>query len=85
MGYPNLDLVGIEDYMGRITEFANSVKPGSLRVNASMGDERNAILMVTLQTDGQYGAITFHMARLYLLNDNDKIKEEKVIYYTVKD
>jgi hypothetical protein len=38
---------------------------------------------VTVQTDGPYGPMTLPAARLYLLDENDKIKVEQVIFYVV--
>src|SRR5919204_4545164 len=43
------DLTGVEDYMRGLKDFAQAVVPGSLEVNASIGDERNALLMVTVE------------------------------------
>jgi hypothetical protein len=84
MGLPNTDLIGVDDYMHRLTEFAKNVEPGSLRVIASKGDEQNALLMVTLRSSApEYGTVTLQMGRLYLLDDNAKIKVEQVIYYYV--
>jgi len=86
MNFPTTHLAGIDDYMRGLTEFAKNVKPGSLRVDASVGDERNALIMITVRAEGtQYGAMTLQMARLYLFDDNDKIKVEHVTYYTVPD
>jgi len=51
-------------------------------VNASVGDDRDAPLMVTVTTDGPpFGPMTLPAARLYLLDENDKIKVEQVIFY----
>jgi hypothetical protein len=76
-------LAGIDDYMRGLVEFAQPVVPGSLRVPASVGDERNALLLVTVQaTFGPGGPeATLAGARLYLLDDDDKIKEEQVIFF----
>jgi len=83
-GAPKTDLAGIDDYMHGLIAFAKPVVPGSLRVNASIGDERNALLLVTVKRDGPpFGAMTLPAARLYLLDENDKIKVEQVIFYAV--
>ena len=45
---PGAHLVGIDEYMDAprgLTQFAKQVVPGSLRVIAAMGDERNALIM----------------------------------------
>jgi SnoaL-like domain len=80
---PTTDLTGADDYMSGLTQFAQAVVPGSLRILASAGDERNALLMLTYEVDFGAGKrkATLPSARLYLLDDNDKIKTEHVIYY----
>lgn len=81
-GAPKTDLTGVDDYMHGLIEFAKTVVPGSLHVNASVGDNRNALLMVTVKTDGPpFGPMVLPAARLYLLDENDKIKVEQVIFY----
>lgn len=84
---PDTKLTGIDDYLRGLIEFAQLVVPGSARVLATVGDERNALLLLTVQTaGGPFGAqMTLPAARLYLLDDNDKIKVEQVIFYAVPD
>jgi hypothetical protein len=49
-----------------------------LRVDGSVGDERNALLLVTLKTAGPtMGSMTIPAARLYLLDENNEIKAER--------
>ena len=43
---------------------------------ASVGDERNALLMLTVEADFGGGKVTLPAARLYLFDDEDKIKAE---------
>src|SRR5215467_4088436 len=78
---PAVDLTGVDDYMVGLTQFAQTVVPGSLRILASSGDERNALLMLTVEADFGAGKATLPGARLYLLDDNNKIKTEHVIFY----
>jgi len=60
------------------------VVPGTLQVNAGVGDERNALVQVTVQTDGPpFGPLTLHGARLYLFDEDDRIKDEQVIFVGV--
>jgi SnoaL-like domain len=84
---PNTNLAGIDDYMRGLIEFAQLVVPGSARVLATVGDERNALLLLTVQTaGGPFGPqMTLPAARMYLLDEHDKIKAEQVIFYTVQD
>jgi hypothetical protein len=43
---------------------------------------RYALLHVSVEIDGPpFGKMTVHGARLYLFDDNDKLKDEHVIFY----
>jgi hypothetical protein len=64
-----------------LTQFAQAVVPGSLRILGSTGDERNALLMLTVEADFGGGKATLPGARLYLLDENNKIQTEHVIFY----
>jgi len=81
---PATDLSGADDYMVGLTQFAQAVVPGSLRVIASAGDERNALLMLTVEADLPVGRMTLPGARLYLLDETGKIKVEQVIFYAAQ-
>ena len=81
---PATDLTGIDDYMIGLTQFAQAVIPGSLRVIASVGDDRNALLMMTVEADLGGGRATLPAARLYLLDDDSKIKAEQVVFYAAQ-
>lgn len=79
---PNTDLSGIDDYMRGLAVFAQGVVPGSLRMVASMGDDRNALLMLTVQTTAPDGTeMTLPGARLYLLDETGRIAVEQVVFY----
>jgi hypothetical protein len=78
---PPTDLTGIENYMHGLIEFAEAVLPGSARVLSSIGDDRNALLMLTVEADFDAGQVTLPAARLYLLDEDDKIKVEQVVFY----
>jgi len=82
---PATDLTGADDYMIGLTQFAQAVVPGSLRILASVGDERNALLMLTVEADLGGGKATLPGARLYRLDENNKIKTEHVIFYAAED
>jgi hypothetical protein len=82
---PPTDLTGADAYMVGLTQFAQAVVPGSLRILASAGDERNALLMLTVEVDFGAGKATLPGARLYLLDEHNKIKTEHVVFYTVQD
>jgi SnoaL-like domain len=72
---------GIDDYMSGLIAFAQGVVPGSARVLASTGDERNALLLVTVEADLGGGKMELPGARLYLLDGDGKIQNEQVIFY----
>ena len=76
-----VNLAGIDDYMIGLTQFAEAVVPGSLRILSSTGDERNALLMLTVEADFGGGKATLPGARLYLMDENNKIQTEHVIFY----
>ena len=88
-----LELNGADDYMKGLMAAARFTVPGSLRVAASTGDERNAMLMVTylvdfgsgneaaFGADAWKGEWTLSAARLYRLDDEAKIEAEHVTYY----
>jgi hypothetical protein len=82
---PATDLTGADDYMIGLTQFAQAVAPGSLRIVASAGDEHNALLMLTVEADFGGGKTTLPGARLYLLDENNKIKTEHVIFYAAEN
>jgi hypothetical protein len=81
---PATDLTGADNYMIGLTQFAQAVVPGSLQVIASVGDERNALLMLTVEVDFGAGKTTLPGARLYLLDDDQKIKKEHVVFYAAQ-
>jgi hypothetical protein len=74
-------LTGIDDYMQGLIAFAQGVVPGSARVIATTGDERNALLMLSVEADLGGGKVELPGARLYLLDDDGKIQSEQVIFY----
>ncbi len=82
---PAANLVGIDEYMDAprgLTQFAKQVVPGSLRIIAAMGDERNALIMYEVSTQGgPIGSKVFPSAQTWLLDDNGKIKVERIVSY----
>ena len=81
-GSPNVQLTGVDEYMVGLRQFADLVVPGSLRVVGSVGDERNALLLLTVEaTGGPWPRGTLAGARLYQLDDRQKISAEQVIFF----
>ena len=81
--FPQTHLTGAGSYMEGLIAYAQPIVPGSVRILASTGDERSALLTLTMtMAGGPFGAgATAPCARLYRLDDNNKIKTEHVIFY----
>jgi hypothetical protein len=77
---------GLEAYMTGLKMFAQGVEPGSAKVIAITGDEHNALVMLTVRASFGPGAppITLPGARLYLIDDDKKIKSEQVVFYAAE-
>jgi hypothetical protein len=86
-GLPKTSTVGADDYMSGLIQFAQAVVPGSLTINARIGDERNALLMVTVRAKfpGAPGEVTLPGGRLYLFDDDGKLQSEQVIFALLPD
>ena len=82
---PEVDLSGIDGYMEGLVQFGNAVLPGTTRVETSVGDDRRALLQVTSRVKFGPDApeMTLHGARLYRLDENQKIAEEQVTFFVV--
>jgi SnoaL-like domain len=79
---PTTDTTGADEYMQGLITFAGAVIPGSARVLASIGDEQNALLMLTVDADFGGGPVELTAARLYMLDEEDKIKAEQIVFFT---
>ena len=84
---PGANLAGIDEYMNAprgLTQFAKQVVPGSLRVIATIGDDRNALIMYEVTTEGgPIGSKLFPSAQTWLLDESGKIKVERIVSYMV--
>jgi hypothetical protein len=85
---PNLggsEFTGIDNYMARKVEAAQLVEPGSVQVISTIGDESNALILVTFRIGLGPGRTMVTMARscLYLLDENKKIKEERDQFFVL--
>jgi hypothetical protein len=78
---PEVNLTGVEDYMRGLIQFAEGVVPGSARIAATTGDERNALIMLTVEAELGSGKVTLPAARLYRLDDDNRIQTEQVVFY----
>ena len=82
-GMPVTDLTGVDDYMQGLVQFAQGVLPGTTIVSKSVGDETRALLQLTSRVKFGPDApeMTLEGARLYLLDEDQKIKHEQVIFF----
>jgi hypothetical protein len=81
------DLTGIDDYMDGLIKFAQAIEPGSASVIASVGDEQNSLILLTVRAAfGPNGEkVTLPAARLALFDENQKLKKEQVVFFVVPD
>jgi hypothetical protein len=78
---PPVNTIGTEDYMVGLEAFTQAVLTGSDKEVAAIGDDRNALILVTVEADFGFGKTTLPGARLYLVNDENKIAAEQVIFF----
>jgi hypothetical protein len=80
---PKVDTTGIEDYMQGLIQFGQAVVPGTSRVDSAVGDDTRALLRVTSRVKFGPDApeMTLHGARVYRLDENQKIVDEQVIFF----
>lgn len=81
----SVHLEGIDEYMEGLIRFAQAVEPGSARVITSEGDQHNAVILVAVKADFGQGKVTLQSARLYLLDENQKIKVEQAGAFVLPD
>lgn len=76
---PGGEASGIDDYMERLIKTVQFIEPGSVQVISAIGDARNALVLETLRIAlGPGGTmVTLARASLYLLDENNKIIEER--------
>jgi hypothetical protein len=77
------ELAGIDAYMEPKIKAAQLIEPGSVHEISAIGDESNALILVTFRIGLGPGGTMVTMARaiLYLLDENKKIKEERDEYF----
>jgi hypothetical protein len=85
-GAPAVDTTGIEEYMEGLVQFGQAVLPGTSRVTSATGDDTRALLRVTSRVKFGPDApeMTLHGARLYRLDETQRIVEEQVIFYVAQ-
>lgn len=83
---PAANLTGITEYMDAprgLVQFAKQVVIGSLRIHVAVGDDRNALIMYEVRTEGgPFGSKIFPSAQTWVLDDNEKIKIERIVSFS---
>jgi hypothetical protein len=82
---PRVDTTGIEDYLQGLGQFGQAILPGTTVVSSAIGDDTRALLLVTSRVKFGPDApeMTNHQARLYRLDDDQKIVDEQVLFFLV--
>lgn len=77
------ELTGIDAYMVPKIRASQLIEPGSVHEISAIGDEHNALILVTLRIGLGPGGTMVTMVRaiLYLLDENKKIQEERDEYF----
>lgn len=79
------EFTGIDKYMALKVKAAQLIDPGSVQVIGTIGDETNALTLVTFRIAMGPGGTMVTMARacVYLLDDDKKIKEERDSFFVL--
>lgn len=79
------EFTGIDIYMERKMRSAQLVEPGSVQVLSAIGDERNALTLISLRIALGPGGAMVTMARssLYLLDENQRIRDERDTFFVL--
>ena len=85
---PNMggsEFTGIDKYMALKVKAAQLIEPGSVQVIGTIGDESNALTLVSFRIGmGPDGTmVTMARACLYMLDENKKIKEERDSFFVL--
>ncbi len=77
------ELTGIDAYMEPKIKAAQLIESGSVHEISAIGDESNALVLVTMRIGLGPGGTVVTLARalLYLLDENKRIKEERDAYF----
>jgi hypothetical protein len=80
---PQVDTTGAEEYMDGLIRFGQAVLPGTTRVISASGDGARALLQVSSRVKFGPDApeMTLDGARLYRLDESQRIIEERVIFF----
>jgi len=80
---PQLDTTGADEYIDALIQFGQAVLPDTTRVISASGDDARALLQVSSRVKFGPDApeMTLDGARLYRLDENQKIIEERVVFF----
>ena len=78
---PLTDTIGADDYMSGLQFWVNTITPGTVKELTALGDDKNALIVITVEADFGFGKVTSPGARMYLLDDDKKIAVEKVLFF----
>jgi ketosteroid isomerase-like protein len=81
------EFTGVANYMERKTKGALLVEPGSAHVISAIGDDRNALVLATMRIGMGPGGTMVNMGRacLYLLDEDNRIKEERDEWFILSE
>ena len=84
---PKVDTTGADAYMEGLIQFSQGALAGATEVTSAVGDETHAMLHVTSRVKFGPDApeLKLYGSRLYLVDENRKIKEEQVIFVVLPD
>jgi hypothetical protein len=84
-GLGGSEFTGIDKYMALKVKAAQLIEPDSVQVIGTIGDESNALTLVTFRIGMGPGGTMVTMARacLYMLDENKKIKEERDSFFVL--
>jgi hypothetical protein len=77
----------VDEYMHGLVEFAQAVVPGTAEVLTAWGDERRALLTLTVRVVFGPGApeMTLLGTRIYQFDEDGKIADEQVVFFVAPD
>ena len=83
---PVTDTTGADEYMEGLIRFASAIEPGSAKIIASVGDADTSLILLTVKgVFGPGGPKTLAGARLANWDENQKLKDEQVVYFVLPD
>lgn len=82
-GMHSLNNSGADNFMKDLTSFADAIVPGSTRIIESIGDYQRALVVMTYEAPFGPGGTRLKLVRAahYLLDENEKVRTEQVIFF----